>query len=340
MVTFSVGAVVSMDTHLSGVQLAHTVETYRFAGFVAVGLIAAIVSGRVAAAYARSRDAHARALRAAEEASRAKRELERVMAVVSHDLRSPLQAIQMNTALLQRAAEFTPRQRTALERMSASCTRMARLISDLVDVGRALRGDALPLERRDVELVALCRQVATELQDAHPRATVRVDAPDDPFVDGDPDRLMQAIANLVGNALQHGAPGRPVEVAICRRGDEALVSVHNFGKPIAPASAESLFDPFRRGDAASPGDMRGSVGLGLFIARQITVAHGGDIVVESDAERGTTFTLTLPVPPHRTRAGAPGGARASHEAPPTTSSAHAAPAQSPASTSVGKCTPR
>jgi signal transduction histidine kinase len=294
MAAFSGGAVVSMDPHVSGVQLAHTVETYKFVGFLAVGFIAAGVSGRVAAAYARSREAHARALRAAEEAARARRELERVMAVVGHDLRSPLQALQMNTALLLRTPELPPRQRTAVERMAGSCTRMARLIADLVDVGRALRGDALPLERRTVELAGLCRQVATELQDAHPRASVSVDAPGEVLVEADPDRIMQAVANLVGNALQHGSADRPVDVAIRRRGHEALVSVHNFGPPIAPASAASIFDPFKRGGAATAGAMRGSVGLGLFIARQITVAHGGDVAVDSDAARGTTFTLTLP----------------------------------------------
>jgi signal transduction histidine kinase len=117
----------------------------------------------------------------------------------------------------------------------------------------------------------------------------------------DPERLAQAVGNLIGNALQHGEPGRPVTLRIAEEEGRAELSVHNHGPPIPPALLPSIFEPFQRG--LHPGALDGSVGLGLYIVRQVALSHGGEVRVRSVEGEGTTFTLELPL------GGAPGSGR-------------------------------
>ncbi|MEY2667611.1 MAG: hypothetical protein RJA59_249, partial [Pseudomonadota bacterium] len=104
----------------------------------------------------------------------------------------------------------------------------------------------------------------------------------------------QAVANLVGNALQYSPEDTPVEVACWCTGDEALVEVTNLGPPIPDDLVAHLFEPFRRGDDERSQRRRG-LGLGLYIAVQVAAAHGGTIRVRSDATAGTTFSVRLPL---------------------------------------------
>jgi signal transduction histidine kinase len=103
----------------------------------------------------------------------------------------------------------------------------------------------------------------------------------------------QVISNLVGNALVHGAPDEPVTVSIDVGGEELWLRVHNAGPQIAPELIPALFEPFRRG-AERDATRSGGLGLGLFIVRQIVLAHGGDVSVDSTATAGTTFIARLP----------------------------------------------
>jgi len=97
----------------------------------------------------------------------------------------------------------------------------------------------------------------------------------------------------VGNALQHGDPGRPVTVRITEEEGRAQLSVHNHGPPIPPEVLPSIFEPFQRG--LQPSALDGSIGLGLYIVRQVAVSHGGEVRVRSVEGEGTTFTLALPL---------------------------------------------
>ena len=106
----------------------------------------------------------------------------------------------------------------------------------------------------------------------------------------DADRLAQVISNLVVNAIQHGQ-GTPVTLTAMEEGDAVTVEVHNGGVPIPPAMMASIFEPLARGGKA--GGVH-SIGLGLFIARAIVSAHGGEIGVRSSSDQGTTFTARLP----------------------------------------------
>jgi signal transduction histidine kinase len=119
----------------------------------------------------------------------------------------------------------------------------------------------------------------------------------------DGERLGQVVSNLVANALQHGAPSAPVEVRLATRGASAVLEVHNSGPAIPPELRAVLFEPYRRGPAK--GRKPRGLGLGLYITRQIVLAHGGDVAVTSSDEGGTTFAVTLPRRPEAPRDEAP-----------------------------------
>ena len=110
----------------------------------------------------------------------------------------------------------------------------------------------------------------------------------------DADRLAQALSNLIGNALTHGDPARPIRVDAVGNDQRVAVAVHNFGPPIPEAELASIFDPFRQGSTRHGTGL----GLGLYIAREIARAHGGAVEVASSAGVGTTFTITLPARPN------------------------------------------
>jgi signal transduction histidine kinase len=112
----------------------------------------------------------------------------------------------------------------------------------------------------------------------------------------DRSRLSQAVSNLAANALQHGDAKTPVTLRTQGTGDRVLLEVHNSGPAIAPADLSGIFEPFRRSGKGNTGG-NGSLGLGLYIVREIVTAHGGTIDVSSSADAGTTFRVNLPRSP-------------------------------------------
>lgn len=212
--------------------------------------------------------------------------------ILGHDLRNPLGAILSGAQLLEQ--ELTQElHRRVLARMTAAGERMAEMIEQMLDLTRARLGGGIGLaaERGRVELGALVRRVADELHDRHPAREVVIDVADASDVRGDADRLLQMLSNLVGNALEHGSHELPVSIRVTTDDRVAVLRLHN-GGVIPPAVLPTIFDPFRGREHAN-GRPRG-LGLGLFVARQIALAHGGDIEVESAEGRGTTFTVRLP----------------------------------------------
>lgn len=213
---------------------------------------------------------------------------EQLMAIVGHDLRTPLNALMMGAAYLAAMHELpAPAVRTAA-RMLRSSHRMRRIIEDLLDFTRVRDGAMIPVSPAAVCLDDIVLDVLQEIEMAHPDS--RVDLETQAHVEGawDADRLRQVLTNLVGNAVTHGA-GTPVRVIVQRTNDEASITVHNGGPRIAPEELPHLFDPFRKGAASRRG-----LGLGLFIAREIVRAHGGEIAVTS-RDDGTSFVVRLPL---------------------------------------------
>lgn len=219
---------------------------------------------------------------------------EQMMAIVSHDLRNPLSVIRMSAHVIG-MGELSSNQLRALERLTTSTSRAARLIADLLDFSQARLGSGLQVNVRPIDdLHALVAESVEELRLAFPGRGLLHEARGQGACAGSSDRLVQLIGNLVANANAYGAPDRPVVVTSSV--DEAgfSITVANQGPPIPPELLPHLFDPMTRGEGAQDG--RHSVGLGLFIVREIVRAHGGTVTAES-AAGVTRFSATFPRAP-------------------------------------------
>lgn len=216
---------------------------------------------------------------------------ERLLGIVSHDLRNPLGSISVTTQLLLRRDGVPEGVQAGVRRIAASADRMQRMISDLLDFTQATVGGGIPLHRRPTSLGQVVRTVLEELELMHPGRFVQTSARGMHDGQWDSDRLAQVVSNLVSNALAYGEDGTPVEVRTWEEAEDSLLSVHNRGRPIPEEQLPRVFDPFKR--ATREGNRRG-LGLGLHIVQQVVRAHGGTITVESREEEGTTFTVRLP----------------------------------------------
>ena len=181
---------------------------------------------------------------------------------------------------------------TIVKRIGSSAGRMSRLIGQILDFARRRQGKSLPLDLRPANLHEVCRGVVEELRLANPNREIRLELRGKGEATCDADRLAEALSNLVGNAIQHGAEG-PVDVSIDHASfDHVAIEVHNQGS-IPVETQASIFDPYQRG-RSSEGQRSKSIGLGLFIANEIVKAHQGTISLSSTPERGTTFRLVIP----------------------------------------------
>lgn len=214
---------------------------------------------------------------------------EHFIGIVGHDLRNPLTAILTSVQLLLRYGGLEARQARVLGRVSACAERMARMIDDLLDFARTRLGGGFPIQPRRIDLSELTESTVEELLFAWPDRKVEVRAEGDPWGNWDPDRMAQVVSNLVGNAFQHSAGDSGVRVTVRGEREVVVLETHNGGPLIPREVLPHVFEPGRRGDARS-----GGLGLGLYIAQQIVLAHGGSIEARSSAEEGTTFTVVLP----------------------------------------------
>lgn len=218
---------------------------------------------------------------------------EQMVGIVSHDLRNPLSAIRLGTQALQFGA--TPDQvRTLVGSMQRATDRASRLIADLLDFTRARMGGGLRVEERRIDLHAVVHAQLEELRIAHPGVPIEHRREGDSGEDGcmgDPDRLAQLIGNLVSNAVAYGNPGGQVTVTSIADCPRWSIAVHNWGPALPDDARERLFQPMVRGSEG--GDVRRSVGLGLYIVAEIARAHGARVAVDSDPARGTLFEVTV-----------------------------------------------
>ncbi len=226
-----------------------------------------------------------------QQAQEAIRVREDVVAIVSHDLRNPLNAITLSATTLLRHEDVDERTTKAAGRIHAAAERASGMISDLLDFTQARMG-GIPIHPNPLDFHEHVQRVVDEVRLAWPERRIGVQASGDGRGTWDEGRLAQVITNLVGNALQHSPEDTPVHVTTRGEGESVLLEVHNEGAPIPTELLPVLFEPYRQGPEA--GASRGSLGLGLFITRQIVLGHGGTLDVRSSAEEGTTFTVRLP----------------------------------------------
>jgi signal transduction histidine kinase len=218
------------------------------------------------------------------------------LAVLGHDLRTPLNAMRLSADLLLRKSELPAESSRMVERISASAVVMGQMISDLLDFTTTGLGAAIPLSLATMNIEHLSREVLDEIQAAHPTRTLRLHANGDLVGEWDAARLRQVLSNLIGNALQHGSATDPVDLTITGERADVSIAVRNEGPGIPATELRTIFEPLLRLPSSERETQRraGSVGLGLYIVREIVTAHGGSIDVTSSAEAGTVFTVRLP----------------------------------------------
>ena len=218
---------------------------------------------------------------------------ERFAAILGHDLRNPLSSVAMGVQVLQSYRPPGQQQRT-LDRMASSAARMSRMIDQLLDLTRCRLGGGIAVTPAPMNLGKLVTDVAEEASAAHPGHKLVVEAVGDLEGEWDSDRLAQVVSNLVGNAMVHGAPDGGVRVSVHGFDDTVEVDVQSAGSPIPEEEKGTLFEPFRRSERPSATAHTSGLGLGLYITKEIVVAHGGAIEVKSPDGDGTTFHVVLP----------------------------------------------
>lgn len=215
---------------------------------------------------------------------------EQMVGIVSHDLRNPLAAISMGIQLLERTEG--ERRGRVMGHVRNSVERAQRLIEELLDFTQARVGSGLHVNLQHMDLHEVAERALGELSLAFPDQQIAhlAKGPGECFADAD--RLAQLIGNVVSNAATYGRRGTPIVVRSSIEGSTASVSIHNEGEAIAPGMLADVFEPMVRGVTGS--NKVRSVGLGLYIVREIARAHGGDMHVASSSAEGTTFTLSFP----------------------------------------------
>jgi signal transduction histidine kinase len=218
------------------------------------------------------------------------------LAILSHDLRNPLNSIAMSAALLPHLVDPAPETNEVVAQIATNADVMARMISDLLDYTRTRLGAGMPVHAAPMDLGSLCKELFNEFRTAHPNRNIRFHSDGDLTGQWDTDRLRQAISNLMGNAIQHSPGSALVELNVKGKGSSVVLVIRNGGSVIPPGELANIFDPLVQGSSAEhPKQNRpGSIGLGLYIARQIAQSHGGRIDVTSSEDAGTAFTVRLP----------------------------------------------
>jgi signal transduction histidine kinase len=200
----------------------------------------------------------------------------------------------MSAEILARTP-LTPRQHELASTIIRGSDRMARMVHDLLDFTRTRLGANLVITSERCDIGEICRNIAGEFRSGRADRDVSLLVEGHCVGEWDCERIAQLMSNLIGNAIQHGFENTPVSVTVTGSDpDRVTVSVVNHGPLIPPERRVSIFDPLTRGPDASQHSQGGSLGLGLYIVREIALAHGGDVALASSDDAGTVFQLWLP----------------------------------------------
>lgn len=232
------------------------------------------------------------ALIAAEQASLAK---DQFLAILSHELRSPLNAMLGWAQILLHDAQLSEPARRAAQTIERNARTQAQLIGDLLDISRIIAGK-LNLEMSNLELGVLTEAALAAARPAVESRKLQLThtLSDEVDVYGDSTRLQQIVTNLLNNAIKFTHEGGSIAVSLTREGQEAVLTVTDTGVGINPDMLRRIFDVFQQ--AGSQQHRKGGLGLGLAIARQLAEAHGGSLTASSQGEgKGSTFSLRLPL---------------------------------------------
>ena len=219
------------------------------------------------------------------------------LAVLGHDLRGPLSGITMSTLLLAQPNLDDAVRHKAAARIKRASTEMGGLITDLLEYTRTRLGAGMPMELADCDVGSVCEDALEAIRTGFPEQQFVQTLSGDLSLKADAPRLRQALSNLLANAVQHGDRGEPITLSAAGEPDAVVLKVGNMGEPIAADVLLVIFEPLVRAPstaAQSQERSKTSLGLGLFIVREIVLGHGGTIKVQSTPRAGTVFTVRLP----------------------------------------------
>ena len=223
------------------------------------------------------------------------RSKEMFVAILGHDLRSPLSAVLMASQFMLETNELKEPHLTLTTRIVRSAKRMNQMVGDLLDFTRSRLGSGIPIVRARMEMAKVAGDAVDEMAAAHPESVVAFRTSGGLWGDWDSARISQLLANLLGNAVQHGAAKSKISVTVTGEPKEVVLRVHNRGPVIPKSDLHGLFSPLKRlksGNAPPPDS--NSLGLGLYIVERIVTAHGGTVDVRSSEDAGTEFAVHLP----------------------------------------------
>ena len=219
------------------------------------------------------------------------------LAILGHDLRSPLFTMKLAGSYLMRPAIGTEGTREMGARVARSAASMTAMVNDLLEYARTQLGSGIPLTLLPENMTGICQAALDDAQAGYPDCPFELEAFGDLSGTFDRARLQQLFSNLLNNAAQYRDDTRAVTITALGEADSITVQVCNHGPVIPAQSLQAIFDPLVQ-LSVNAGEQQGapssSLGLGLFIAREITSAHGGTITATSNQESGTVFTVKLP----------------------------------------------
>lgn len=219
------------------------------------------------------------------------------LGILGHDLRSPLGAILLSSEVLLRAGDLPAKPTKIASRIYTSVKRASKIVGDLLDFTRTQLGSGIPIQPSSCDLALACEGMVEEARAYHPECQIDFECAEPVIGSFDNPRMEQVIANLIGNAVQHGDELQPISVVLRSDGEIAELAVTNQGPPITPDAIASIFNPMVR--HLQSGNLEygsgAGLGLGLHIASAIVSAHHGSIEVFSKAGLGTTFTVRIPL---------------------------------------------
>jgi signal transduction histidine kinase len=217
------------------------------------------------------------------------------LAILGHDLRNPLATVIMASQFMLETGELTEPHLSLTTRILRGAKRMNAMVGDLLDFTRALFGSGIPITRAEMDMGKVVGHAVEEMAIAQPESVLRCNTSGDLWGNWDSARISQMLANLLGNAVQHGSPKTPITVTAHGEAKEVVLQVHNQGPAIPASDLHGLFSPLKRLRSGETAERASSnLGLGLYIAEQIVTAHGGTIDVSSSDDTGTSFTVHLP----------------------------------------------
>lgn len=216
------------------------------------------------------------------------------LAILSHDLRNPLNTINMSSMLLMKSTEVNEKGKSLGQRIFNSSERMSRLINDLTDFTRSQFKETLPTELAPAHMDIICEDIIHEQKMIYPNREFLLKKQGTFSGTWDKDRIAQVFSNLLGNAIQHGCPSSPIVIELNGDDSSIIVNINNQGT-IPKNQVKTIFEPLSRGHGIDIGhSQKNSLGLGLYITREIVLAHKGTIEVASSETDGTTFSLRIP----------------------------------------------